>query len=185
MEMVHVVLPVLIFLARVVDVSFGTLRVIFVSKGFKILAPLLGFFEVLIWIVAVREVMLSYVNYWVYIAYAGGFAMGNYVGIYIEEKLSIGRVMVRVITKRCPERLIENLKEKNYPLTVSDAKGRYGDVKIIFSVIKKKRLGRMIKLIRKTNPDAFYSVEEVKYAKDEDFLPRRKGRVFGFQRKSK
>ncbi|MBT7705880.1 DUF2179 domain-containing protein [archaeon] len=185
MELIHLILPLLIFFARIVDVSLGTIRVIFVSKGFRLLAPLLGFFEILIWIIAVKEVMSSYSGPLVYIAYAAGFAMGNYVGICLEDKMSIGRVMVRIITQEHAGELIDNLKNKKYPLTITDARGRSGDVKIIFSVIKKKKLKKMIYLINKTNPRAFYSVEDIRSAKEEDFLPHRQRKVFGFSRKSK
>jgi uncharacterized protein YebE (UPF0316 family) len=76
------VLPFLIFLARVLDVSFGTIRVIFISKGFKYLSPLIGFFEILIWLLAIGQIMKNLSNPVCYIAYAGGFAMGNYSSDY-------------------------------------------------------------------------------------------------------
>jgi uncharacterized protein YebE (UPF0316 family) len=186
MELIHIALALSIFLARVIDVSLGTIRFIFISKGYKRLAPILGFFEILIWIIAIKELMSSYNSPLIYVAYAAGFATGNFIGIIIEDKLSIGRVMVRVITKRNPEILIENLRRNNYPMTIMDAKGRNSEVKIIISVIKKKRFKRFIRLIRLTNPDAFYSVEDVRQAKHEDFLPvKRHHGVFGNHRKSK
>ena len=75
-----VILPLLIFLARVADVSMGTLRIIFVSKGLKYLAPIIGFFEVIIWLLAIRIIMQNLSNFMCYIAYGAGFAMGNYAG---------------------------------------------------------------------------------------------------------
>ncbi|MCK5000444.1 MAG: hypothetical protein KAS23_12960, partial [Anaerohalosphaera sp.] len=89
------VLPLLIFLARVVDVSMGTVRIVFVSRGFKFLAPVMGFFEVLIWILAISQIMQNLNNPACYVAYAGGFAMGNFVGMWIAEKLTLGVVLVR------------------------------------------------------------------------------------------
>ena len=85
-----IILPILIFIARVCDVSIGTMRIIFISRGAKILAPLLGFFEILIWLVAIGKVMQNLDNIACYVAYAGGFATGNFVGIRIEEKLAMG-----------------------------------------------------------------------------------------------
>ena len=85
-----VVLPILIFLARICDVSLGTVRLIFVSRGFKYLAPVIGFFEVLIWILAMTQIMQNLTNPICYLGYAGGFATGNYIGILIAEKLSLG-----------------------------------------------------------------------------------------------
>jgi uncharacterized protein YebE (UPF0316 family) len=166
----YLVLPLLIFFARVSDVSLGTVRLIFVSKGFKFLSPILGFFEVLIYIVTMSKVLSNMTNPWLYVIYAAGFATGNYVGICIEEKLSIGKVMIRIITQRDSKELIENLKEKNYNLTIIDAMGKKGKVKIIFSVINKKDLKKIKNIINKTNPKAFYSIEDVRHAQENGFL---------------
>ena len=85
-------LPFLIFMARIADVSIGTVRLIFVSRGFKYLAPIVGFFEVHIWLLAIGQIMKNLSNPICYLGYAGGFAMGNYVGMHIAEKLSLGVV---------------------------------------------------------------------------------------------
>lgn len=92
------------------------------------------------------------------------------MGICIEEKLSIGKVMIRIITQRDSKELIENLKEKNYNLTIIDAMGKKGKVKIIFSVINKKDLKKIKNIINKTNPKAFYSIEDVRHAQENGFL---------------
>lgn len=165
----YIILPLLICLARVADVSIGTVRLIFVSKGFKVLSPLLGFFEVLIYIITMTQIMADMSNIWLYVAYATGFAIGNYLGICLEEKLSIGKVMIRVITQKNSKKLLKILKEK-YNLTILDAKGKRGKVKVIFSVVKKKELKNIIKIINETNPKAFYSVEDVRYAQDNEIL---------------
>ena len=164
MEIAFIILPLLIFLARVINVAFGTLRVIFVSKGFKFLAPLFGFFEILVWIVATKGVLDNNAGFWVYIAYAGGFAMGNLVGICIEERLYIGKVMLRIITQKDGDDLIKNLRKEGYPLTIIDAKGRDGDVNVIYSVVEKRDLKAIVKTIKRTNPNAFYSVEDLRFA---------------------
>jgi len=78
-----VVLPVLIFIARVADVSLGTVRVIFITRGLKYFAPIVGFLEILIWLLAIGQIMRNLSHPICYIAYAGGFATGNYVGIWI------------------------------------------------------------------------------------------------------
>src|SRR5512136_1275959 len=96
----YVVLPILIFCARICDVSLGTIRVIFVSRGYRYLAPVLGFFEISIWLLAIGQIMRNLNNWTAYLAYAAGFALGTFVGITLEERLSIGMVIVRVITKR-------------------------------------------------------------------------------------
>lgn len=177
-----VVLPILIFLARICDVSIGTLRLIFVSKGFKFIAPLLGFFEVIIWLVAVSQIMKHLDNVICYVAYGGGFAMGNYIGMYLEEKLSIGSVILRVIPKSDTTELILALRAQNFGLTVVDAEGGQGKVKIIFSVIKRENVAQFVSVLNEYNPHAFYTIEEVKAVNEGVFKNNRKSmmKAFGF-----
>ena len=94
-----VVLPVLIFFARIVDVTFGTLRIIFISRGMRLLAPVVAFFEILIWLVAIGQVFQDIGSVVNILAYSLGFAVGNYVGILVEERMAMGLVLVRVITQ--------------------------------------------------------------------------------------
>ncbi|MEW6447559.1 MAG: DUF2179 domain-containing protein [Bacillota bacterium] len=159
-----IVLPLLIFTARILDVSIGTLRIIYVSRGYKYLAPFLGFFEVLIWLLAITQIIQNLTNFAYYIAYAGGFAMGNFVGIFLEEKLAMGTLAVRIFTIRGARDLVERLKHAGYGVTIINAEGTTGDVKIVFTIIKRKDLQNVIKLIKEYNPKAFYSIEEVRSA---------------------
>ncbi|MCF7794547.1 MAG: DUF5698 domain-containing protein [Candidatus Cloacimonetes bacterium] len=94
------ILPILIFISRIFDVSLGTLRIIFVNKGMRYLAPIIGFFEVLIWLIVISQVMQNMNSPINYIAYAAGFATGNYVGILIEQKLAMGITLIRIITRK-------------------------------------------------------------------------------------
>lgn len=169
------VLPLLIFLARVVDVSIGTVRVIFVSRGLKYLAPIVGFFEILIWLLAIGQIMKNLSNPICYIAYAGGFATGNFVGICIAEKLSLGLVLVRVITKRDALDLIEFLKDSDYGVTHVDATGIAGKVKIVFTIIPRREVKKVVGLIKGFNPKAFYSIEEVGFVSQGIFPPQKEG----------
>lgn len=84
-----IILPLLIFVSRLADVSLATLRHIFVSKGYKTLVPILGFFEVLIWLIAIRQIFNNVDNIACYLAWAGGFSAGTYLGMYLEEKIAI------------------------------------------------------------------------------------------------
>ncbi len=161
-----VILPLLIFFSRILDQSIGTLRVIFVSKGMKNLAPFFGFFEVIIWLLAVAQVMKHLNNPMSYLAYGTGFALGNYIGILIEEKLSLGTLLVRIIPKKDTTLLIAHLREQGFGVTVADAEGAKGQVKIIFTIIKRKYVGKVIEAINQYNPNAFYTLEEVKTVKD-------------------
>jgi len=161
-----VILPLLIFFARILDVSIGTLRLIFVSKGFKFLAPILGFFEVIIWLLAIGQIMQNLNNIFCYLAYGLGFAMGNYFGILLEEKMSIGTVLVRVIPKLDVENLIKSLRKDNFAVSAMEVEGMKGRVKMLFSIINRKDIKEYIKTVHKFNPHAFYTVEDVKAIKE-------------------
>ncbi|MEW6535625.1 MAG: DUF2179 domain-containing protein [Candidatus Auribacterota bacterium] len=158
-----IIIPVLIFLGRIIDVSIGTVRIIFISKGLRILASILGFFEVLIWLIAIREIMANLDNPINFIAYAAGFGAGNYVGISIEHKISIGTLMIRIITQCDAALLVNCLRERGYGVTCVDAQGATGDVKVIFTVIRRAELDIVRSIIHEFNPKAFYTIEEVKY----------------------
>lgn len=157
-----VVLPAFIFLARVCDVTLDTLRIIYVSRGMKFLAPIIGFFEVLIWLIAITQIFHNLTNPIYYIAYAGGFAMGNFIGIIIEAKMAIGTVVIRIITQKDASKLIDFLKGDGYGVTHTDAQGAMGPVKIIFTIIKRKDIARVLKIIKKFNPHSFYTIEDVR-----------------------
>jgi len=165
----YIIIPILICLARIVDVSLGTLRILFVSKGFKRIAPILGFFEVLIWLFAIGIVMQNLTNIVNYFAYALGFALGNYIGISIEQKLAVGKVMVQVVTQRNASELITFLKNTNYGVTVIEAKGVIGPVNIIITVINRTKLPTVVAHIKSFNPKAFYLVEDVRFVSDTIF----------------
>lgn len=161
-----ILLPVLIFFSRILDQSIGTLRLIFVSKGFRHIAPVLGFFEVIIWLLAITQVLKHLYNPMCYIAYGAGFGMGNYIGILLEEKISIGNVLVRIIPKSDTEGLIGHLREEGFGVTSVDAEGAKGPVKIVFTIMKRKNIPRAIKIINQYNPHAFYTIEEIKAVKE-------------------
>lgn len=156
------VLPAIIFLARICDVTLDTLRIIYVSRGLKLLAACIGFFEVLIWLMAITQILNNMTNVAYYIAYAGGFAMGNFVGIFIEEKMAIGTVIIRIITQKDATELIDQLKCNGFGVTHISAQGALGPVKIIFSIVKRKDVGDVLQMIRIHNPLAFYTIEDVR-----------------------
>ena len=163
---IWIILPCLIFLARVCDVTLGTLRIIFISKGIKYLAPVVGFIEIIIWLLAISQIMQNLSNAYYYLFYAGGFALGNLVGIIIEEKLSIGIVGVRIITRYDANKLVEKLKMEDFGLTVIDAQRSKGYVKIIFTVVNRQNIQTVIKIVKKYNPKAFYSIEDIRYVSE-------------------
>ncbi|NLL27326.1 MAG: DUF2179 domain-containing protein [Bacteroidales bacterium] len=158
----YIILPILIFLARIADQSVGTLRLILLARGMKFWVPFLGFFEVIIWLLAVGQIINDLTNWVAIIAYGAGFATGNLIGIMLDEKLSLGTVVVRIIPKFDTTNLIKHLSEQNFGVTVMDAEGVRGHVKIIMSIIKRKDLKLFIEIVNKHNPNAFYTIEDVK-----------------------
>jgi uncharacterized protein YebE (UPF0316 family) len=180
-------LPVLIFIARVADVSLGTVRVIFIARGLKYFAPLVGFFEIIIWLMAIGQIMQNLSSPLCYIAYAGGFATGNYVGMRIAEKLSLGVVLIRTITSKDASELLEYLKTAEYGVTSVDAQGSAGKVQVVFTIVRRREVAGVVNLIKQFNPKAFYTIEEVGFV-EEGIFPARKtllGNVFRFWRKGK
>ncbi|HLR33645.1 MAG TPA: DUF2179 domain-containing protein [Fodinibius sp.] len=157
-------IPLLIFIARIFDVSFGTLRILFVSRGMKARAALLGFVEVLIWVIVIAQLMQHLDNWINYVAYAGGFAAGTYLGITLENKLKVGTIMIRIITNKDATELLEQLKEADVMHTSIDASGSEESVKVIFTVVKRKRWKEVSSLIKAFDKQAFYSIEDVRYA---------------------
>jgi uncharacterized protein YebE (UPF0316 family) len=157
-----VILPLIVFTARMVDVTLGTVRIIFLSRGRKILAPLLGFVEVFIWITVVSQIVGGAQNYVAYFAYAAGFALGNYVGMLIEEKLAIGTLVVRIILPKKRNSLVNHLRDEGYGVTFVDGHGGSGPVILVYSVVLRKELDQIINIIEDTSPKAFFTVEELR-----------------------
>lgn len=158
----YFLLPFLIFLSRIMDVTIGTIRIVMVSKGQKVWAPMLGFFEVLIWLLAISRIFENLDNWMCYFAYAAGFAAGNYIGLRLEERLAMGIVKIQIFARKSPEELILNLKNAGYGITHHQAMGGSENVSIIYSIIKRTEVHQVEDIIKATNPKAFYSVEDVK-----------------------
>ena len=156
-----VLLPLLICCARIIDVSLGTLRIIFVSKGFRLMASVMGFFEVLIWIIVISQVMQNLNSIVNYLAYAQGFSLGSYVGMTIERRLSLGMVIIQIITALDAQELIVFMRKEGYGVTVLNAEGASGRVNVILTVIKRTDIATVIGHIKRFNPKAFYTVEDI------------------------
>jgi uncharacterized protein YebE (UPF0316 family) len=161
-----VVLPLLIFCMRIIDVTIGTIRIIYVARGVAYLATLCGFFEVLIWLVSITQIMQNLDNYVTYLAYAGGFATGNFVGIAIENRLAVGLVGVRAITQADATALVQRLADADFGVTTIAAQGTSGEVRLVFTVIKRKHLQTVVDIIKQHNPNAFISVEDVRAVRE-------------------
>jgi uncharacterized protein YebE (UPF0316 family) len=176
----YVLMPILIFLARICDVSIGTMRIIFVSKGKRNIAPVLGFFEVLIWITAISKIMQNLDNYINYVAYAAGFATGNFVGMIIEEKLAMGILMIRVFAHERGSELVQILNVNGYGATVVQAYGAREKVDLIYTIVKRNELGNVLDLVNGFNPNTFYTIEDVKSVNEGIFTPKKPNSIFPF-----
>jgi len=158
-----VLLPLFICCLRICDVSLDTLRIIFMTKGLKRVAPVIGFVEILIWIVAITRIMQN-LNSWVcYVAYAGGFALGNYVGMILDEKLAIGHELIRVITRVDARGLATALRAEGYGLTTVKATGMQGEVGLLFVVVNRKNQKHALDVIQQHTPHAFFTIENIHF----------------------
>jgi uncharacterized protein YebE (UPF0316 family) len=173
-------MPLLIFLARICDVSIGTMRIIFVSKGKKKIAPILGFFEVLIWIIAISKIMQNLDNYINYVAYAAGFATGNFVGMIIEEKLAMGIQMIRVFTNERGLELVKTLNSSGFGATSVEAHGAKEKVHLIYTIVHRNELEKVLDVINDFNPKAFFTIEDVKAVNEGIFNPRKQNAILPF-----
>jgi len=173
-----VVLPLLIFLARIIDVSINTVRIIFVMTGKKLLSTFLGFLESLIWLLAIGQIFKHMDNVYSYIAYPSGFAAGIYVGMLIEEKLALGKVVVRVISSENIDSVVAYLKTNRFKYSIISGESEKGMEKILFTVVKRESLPDVRAKISEEIPSAFYTVESVKSASETGLLeekPSRRG----------
>jgi uncharacterized protein YebE (UPF0316 family) len=158
----YVGIPLLICLARICDVTLGTIRIMYVARGIKVLSAVLGFFEVLIWLFAIGQIISNLTNVVNYFAYALGYALGNYIGITIEERLSVGVLMLRIITKGKADALMDVLRAAGFGITTLEGKGMYGPVEVIFTVINRKDFNGVVEIITEHAPQAIYSVQDVR-----------------------
>jgi uncharacterized protein YebE (UPF0316 family) len=170
------VLPLIIFTAELSVVTVGTVRTIAIARGMKWLAPALGLFEVSIWLYAIGAVMKNLSDPSCYVAYAAGFSLGNFLGVFLEGKLALGNLFVRVITRRDTSELIGNLQMTGYGVTTVGARGATGPVQIVLTVIKRKDWDRVRSIIRAFDAKVFYSVDDL-HSAAEGVFPAARSRV--------
>jgi len=164
-----IIVPILVFFARVIDVCFGTIRIIFISRHMKNVAPIVGFFEISIWLFGISQIMQHVDNIIYYLAFGSGFATGTYVGIITEEKIAIGRVIIRIITRKDTTALVKHMRSIGYGVTIFDGQGVTGQVKLIYATIERKDLGNILEIIKNFDKKAFFSIEEVHLVKEGTF----------------
>jgi len=161
----YVILPLIVFFARICDVSLGTMRIVFVSKGKKNISPFLGFFELFIWIVVISQIMKNADNIVCYLAYAGGYAAGNYVGMSIEERIAIGSQLIQVFSSKDVSSLRKNLQDAGFGTTMVEGDGSAGKTNILYTVINRKTFNKAEKILRDFDPNIFYVTGDVRMVK--------------------
>ena len=159
-----VLLPVLIFFARITDVSINTIRIIYVLGGRRWTATMLGFFESFIWLMAIRQIFEHLDNWLCYVAYPAGFASGIFIGMIIEERIAYGKVIVRIITRKEVKGLIDFLNSKRFRYTHVNAEGPDGHENLVFTVLERENLEELLYKLKAILPTAFYTVEKVNRA---------------------
>jgi len=154
-------LPFLVFVGELCVVTLCTLRIIFISRGMKIPASVLGFFEITIWLFAIGQVMRNLQDPGCFLGFAGGFTLGNFLGVVIEKKLALGTVVVRTITNKDATDLVAGLRAAQYGVTTLEASGATGPVKLIFTVVPRRELECVLTIVRRFDPLAFYAVDSI------------------------
>ena len=166
-------LPIMIFFGRILDVTLGTLRIIFVSKGERYIAPVIGFFEVFIWIVIISQILSRANDIVAYLSYAAGYATGNYVGILIEQRIAFGVVVCRVYTVKAGKDLVALLSQKGYGATTMQGSGSVGNIDIVETVVDRKRLKEVAGIFEEFDSNIFYVAEDVR-SKQRGIFPETK-----------
>ena len=144
-------LPLVIFFGRICDVTRGTLRIIFV-----------GFFGVFIWVVVISQIFSHANDLTAYLAYAGGYATGNFVGILVENKIALGYFLIRIYTKKGSAALIHELNTNGFGSTHIRGEGAISEVSIIETVVSRKSERRVVNLVTTFDPNAFYVITDIR-----------------------
>ncbi len=155
-------MPFIIFLMRVTDMSLDTLRVLFVIRGRKPLAWIMGFFQSALWVVAITSVLSNLDNLWNVIGYAGGFATGNVVGMMIEERLAIGYGHLRIISSHRGKAIADAIRDAGYAATELPGRGKDGTVSVISCSVKRRDIDNVQRGAYTIDPEAFITVEDIR-----------------------
>lgn len=167
-----VLMPLGIAIARLGDVSLGTLRIVFVAQGRGRLALITGFFESLIWLLVISQILQRLDSFLYMIAYAAGFAAGNYLGLVLERRLAMGLQMVRIILRpEAADALTAALQDASFGYTVLDARGAREEMRLLYTVVRRRDVQRLENLVQEHAPRAFVSVEDVRRAIEGVFPP--------------
>jgi uncharacterized protein YebE (UPF0316 family) len=151
-----------IFALRVSDMTCDTLRVLFVVRGRKGIAWVLGFIQAAIFVIAITSVLKNLNNPVTIIGYAAGFATGNVLGMWIEERLAIGHVKISIVSQRLGAATSQALREAGFGVTEIPARGKDGMVSMLSVSVLRKDVARVEQVVRGTDPEAFVIAEDVR-----------------------
>ena len=154
-----------IFVAEMVVITIATLRTIFIARGMKYLAPLLGFFEVSIWLFAIGSVMTNLNDLRCALAFAAGFTVGNFLGMLIEQRLALGSVVVSTITHKDVVPLLQALRSANFGVTCLTGQGAMGPVTVVQTTVPRRELSTVVRLLEQFDPGIFYTVDALQMAR--------------------
>lgn len=149
-----------IFLARLVNVALSTLRTLLGMRGQKALSTGLSFFEALIFILVISQVLRDVGNVWNVLAYSGGFAAGTLAGLWIEGKIALGYATIRVISQEDGDEMADALRQAGYGVTEEIGEGRAGQVRVLTAVAKRRKIPAIMALVSGMDKNAFITVED-------------------------
>ncbi len=160
-------LPLIILIARIVEAALETVRTIYISKGHANLAAYIGIVKTGIWLLSTGLVITNLGDFWNLFAYLAGYGIGTLFGMQIENMISIGYVIVRLITPADPQPIITRLSTLGYGMTRIEGQGSFSNtVSIIFMIVPRTELSRLLGIISKEFPDILYTIEDVRNIKD-------------------
>jgi len=150
----------LIFALRVIDVSIGTVRTLMIVRGHKLLSALLGFVQMVIFLLAISKVIQEVGNVWNVLGYCGGFATGTLVGMALEDRLALGFSLVRIISRTRWLEITQALRQESFGATLVIGEGKDGPVGLIYSIVRRRQVPAAVALCEQLDPQAFITVEE-------------------------
>lgn len=152
----------LIFITRVANMSLDTIRVKMVMRGRKKAAWLLGFVQTVIYVGVLTAVINDLTNILNLVAYAGGFATGNVVGMWVEERLAVGHINLRIISPNLGNAIVKLLREKGYAVTEIPARGKDGAVTLLNASVFRRHVGAVMGIVESVDPQAFMTAEDMR-----------------------
>jgi uncharacterized protein YebE (UPF0316 family) len=153
--------PILIFLMRIADVSLATVRMLLIMRNHRFLAPLIGFFEVLIWIFAAGVAIQHLESPLHILGYSAGFAAGNWVGLWLEGRMALGIAALQVFTPSHGMEIAEALRGIGHGVTQFEGRGMDGPVEVLYTVVKRKEAKEAMAAVHSLDEDAFVTLGEV------------------------